>query len=209
MTQIWWNNTLSFALQGFMGEASVRLKLLKISLSLCRERQNKSNIINAANGDPEGRPVAQSGWFEQLLYCQSQQKRQKSTDLTSVYGGHYYCQASKLYDGLEYYRGWTLLPQTSINFRTNMESYWLWTKVPALAHDAPNPDKMAKRCVKEVENGFFTDRKLNHQSLLFEVLSNGTCVMHQVGACKNAWYKISKILLLMIDKKYIIYYCPM
>ena len=85
MTQIWWNNTLSFALQGFMGEASVRLKLLKISLSLCRERQNKSNIINAANGDPEGRPVAQSGWFEQLLYCQSQQKRQKSTDLICIW----------------------------------------------------------------------------------------------------------------------------
>ena len=31
------------------------------------ERKNKSNIINAANGDPEGRPVAQSGWFEHLF----------------------------------------------------------------------------------------------------------------------------------------------
>ena len=37
--------------------------IIHISLNL-REAKNKSNIINFATGDPEGLPVAQSGWFE-------------------------------------------------------------------------------------------------------------------------------------------------
>ena len=33
-------------------------------------------------------------------------------------------------------------------------------KVPGLAHDAPNPDKMAKRCVQEVADNFIANRKV-------------------------------------------------
>jgi len=86
------------------------------------ERKNKSNIINAANGDPEGRPVAQSGWRASCMMAWN-----------TTEGGPCFLRP-----------------------------------VPGLAHDAPNPDKMAKRCVQEV-------------------LANGTCVMQNVGACKNAW----------------------
>ena len=46
-------------------ESHFRCDLVRIlSVWLFRERKNKSNIINAAHGDPEGRPVAQSGWFD-------------------------------------------------------------------------------------------------------------------------------------------------
>ena len=33
-------------------------------------------------------------------------------------------------------------------------------KVPGLAHDAPNPDKMAKRCVQEVADKFIANGKV-------------------------------------------------
>ena len=40
--------------------------IIHLSLNL-REAKNKSNIINFATGDPEGLPVAQSGWFESFF----------------------------------------------------------------------------------------------------------------------------------------------
>ena len=40
------------------------ISYIKAFTSHLREAKNKSNIINFATGDPEGLPVAQSGWFE-------------------------------------------------------------------------------------------------------------------------------------------------